>query len=166
MVGLKEEYFLEEEIILQPHEPNLYNFNNLNKEQKEIYEAITQGDRNLFFIDAPGGCGKSFTAITLANHFDLNYVQFVASTGVAAVNLPHAKTAHSYFGIPVENLTSSSLSKFYNDVNQCIEIKKKKVFFWDEISMVHKDQFEVVNKLLKKIHQNDLPFGGVIFITL
>ena len=32
--------------------------------------------------------------------------------------------------------------------------------------MVHQDQLEVVNKLLKKIHHNELPFGGVTFITL
>ncbi len=165
-VGLKEEFFIDEEIILNPYEPDLFTYSNLNKDQKEIFKAITDGKDNFFFIDAPGGCGKTFTAITLANHFDINLVQFVASTGVAAVNLPYGKTAHSYFGIPVENLTPSSLSKFYQDINQCNQIKKKKVIIWDEISMVHKDQFEVVNKLLKKIHQNDLPFGGVTFITL
>ena len=128
-VGLKEEDFTNEEIILEPYEPETYNFVKLNEEQKNIFNAITQGTEKLFFIDAPGGCGKSFTAITLANHFDLNYVQFVASTGVAAVNLPYGKTAHSYFGIPVENLTSSSLSKFFNDVNQCSQIGKKKGFY-------------------------------------
>ena len=165
-VGLEDKFVEEEELLESSYEPELYDVSNLNEEQKLIFDTITTGLGKLFFIDAPGGCGKSFTAITLANYFDLNNVQFVASTGVAAVNLPYGKTAHSYFGIPVENISSASLSKFYSDELKCYEIKKKKIIIWDEISMVHKDQLEVVNKLLQKIHRSYLPFGGVTFITL
>ena len=143
-----------------------YCVNNLTKEQKEVFDAVDNGEDKLFFIDAPGGCGKSFTAITIANEVGLHNVQFVASTGVAAVNLPNGKTAHSFFGIPVDDLNYHSISKYYNDGDKITMIKEKKYIFWNEVSMVHIDQFRVVEKFLRRIHDNDQPFGGVKIILL
>ena len=90
----------------------------------------------------------------------------MASTGVAAVNLPNGKTAHSFFGIPVEDLTTHSISKHFNDAEKSKKVKEKLIIFWDEVSMVHKNQFNVVDKFLKHVHSTDKPFGGIKIVLM
>jgi hypothetical protein len=75
----------------------------LNENQREVYDQIVEAleenqiGRKLFFIDGPGGTGKS----TLLSHI-LAYVRYqgkiaiaVASSGIAALLLPGGRTAHS-----------------------------------------------------------------------
>lgn len=52
---------------------------------------------NVFnFIDAHEGCGKMFTASTIANAVGLHDMHSVTLTELVVIKLTNAKTAHSY----------------------------------------------------------------------
>ena len=63
-----------------------------------------------FFIDAPGGTGKTFlTKLILANVRSQGHTALaVASSGIAATLLPGGRTAHSTFKLPLD-LTSDDM---------------------------------------------------------
>ena len=97
------------------------NLETLNCQQTLAYqmilEAITDGNepKRLFFIDAPGGHGKTFLIETvLSTVCSVGQVALaVASSGIAAELLEGGQTAHSHFKIPIpisdESMCSISL---------------------------------------------------------
>lgn len=79
----------------------------LNDEQRTVYsEVITSvlsDNGQLFFLDAPGGTGKTFllNLILARVRKDKNIAVSVASSGIAATLLDGGKTAHSAFKLPL-----------------------------------------------------------------
>lgn len=69
---------------------NVYKYESLSKEQKYVFDKITKTNV-MFFVNAGGGCGKSFCAITIANYFSINKTIFTSSTGVASIQFPNGK---------------------------------------------------------------------------
>ncbi|GBN58705.1 hypothetical protein AVEN_44592-1 [Araneus ventricosus] len=75
----------------------------LNDEQKIIYDrimlAVSAGQGGFFFLDAPGGTGKTFLiSLLLAEIRSKNGIALaVASSGIAATLLDGGRTAHSAF---------------------------------------------------------------------
>lgn len=65
-----------------------------------------------FFIDGPGGTGKTFVYSTLLADVrsDGGIALAVASSGIAALLMEGGRTAHSRFKIPI-NLTEHSTCK-------------------------------------------------------
>lgn len=67
----------------------------LNRQQKEVYDtfmkAIDGGNGGLYFLDAPGGTGKTFLmSVVLATvRARSNIAVAVASSGIAATLLEH-----------------------------------------------------------------------------
>lgn len=66
-----------------------------------ITHQLTQG--RLFFVDGPGGTGKTFVYSllldTVRSQGDIAIA--VASSGLAALLMPGGRTSHSRFGIPI-----------------------------------------------------------------
>jgi len=84
-------------------------YEQLNVEQKEIVDTIlaaaitnTNSD-TCFYIDGPGGSGKTFIYTTLYYLLKSKskIVNTMAFTGIAATLLPNGKTIHKIFGLPV-----------------------------------------------------------------
>ncbi|GBM79731.1 hypothetical protein AVEN_27375-1 [Araneus ventricosus] len=79
----------------------------LNDEQKIIYDrimlAVSAGQGGFFFLDAPGGTGKTFLiSLLLAEIRSKNGIALaVASSGIAATLLDGGRTAHSAFKLPL-----------------------------------------------------------------
>jgi hypothetical protein len=81
----------------------------LNAEQHEIYEAVVKAvesdtsTKNIFFLDSPGGCGKTFLLNSLLSKIQsLDHpTAAVATSGIAASLLKDGTTAHSRFAIPL-----------------------------------------------------------------
>ena len=84
----------------------------LNIKQREVfikildsvYQENVEGDKkNCFFIDGPGGSGKTFLYETLWYYLKMNNknVCSMAFTGIAATLLPQGKTVHKVFKLPV-----------------------------------------------------------------
>ncbi|KAJ3717809.1 PIF1-like helicase-domain-containing protein, partial [Lentinula raphanica] len=86
-----------------------------NPEQKMAFDMIMSSVRNcdgrVFFLNGPGGTGKTFVYQTICHAVRAKQwiVLCVASTGIAAILLPGGRTAHSMFKIPIEGLTDRSL---------------------------------------------------------
>ena len=84
----------------------------LNTQQKKVYDtlmnAIGSGNGGTFFLDAPGGTGKTFlislVLATLRQRSDIAIA--VASSGIAATLLEGGRTAHSAFKLPLNLQTT------------------------------------------------------------
>lgn len=144
------------------------NMNSLTLEQKKIYDLILNSiddkenfENKIFFIDSPGGTGKTFLLNTIIKKVLINkkIPISVASSGIAALLLINGKTAHSTFGIPIE-VTENSSSSIHLDTSKAHYIKDCDLIIWDEVSMTNKYALECVDRLIKDIMKNDLPFGG------
>ncbi|UYV69336.1 hypothetical protein LAZ67_6003266 [Cordylochernes scorpioides] len=138
-----------------------------NAKQKLAFEAImsTIDDNSLpqrlFFLDGPGGSGKTFLYKTLLSTIrDNNGIALpVASTGIAANLLEGGRTYHSQFKLPVPLLdTSTSSMRMTSD--DAKQIREANVIIYDEATMAPKDALRCINNLLKEIMQNEKPLGG------
>lgn len=65
--------------------------------------AVSAGQGGFFFLDAPGGTGKTFLiSLILAEIRSNNGIALaVASSGIAATLLDGGRTAHSVFKLPL-----------------------------------------------------------------
>ncbi|XP_021766980.1 uncharacterized protein LOC110731426 [Chenopodium quinoa] len=81
----------------------------LNNEQNAAFLCIMQyvmeGKPGAFFIDGPGGTGKTFLYNALYAEIRLmnKIVLPTATSGIAAANIPSGRTAHSRFKIPLDS---------------------------------------------------------------
>ncbi len=144
--------------------------NLLNSDQKIIYHTIIKAlndeiDQKVFFVDGPGGYGKTFlfNMILAKVRLDGKIAIAVASSGIAALLLDSGRTAHSRFKIPLK-LTETSLLNINQQSDLAELIKQTKLIIWDEAPMAHRFTFEVVNRSFRDITQIDKPFSGIIFI--
>nr|CDJ95688.1 Protein of unknown function DUF889 domain containing protein [Haemonchus contortus] len=141
----------------------------LNVQQKaaadSILTTVDDGSHQHFFIDGPGGSGKTFLYNALY-HTLLGMrknVICVAWTGIAANLLPNGRTASSAFKLNIhDNNRTCSMKRQSAEANT---LRNVSVIFWDEISMVPKWTFEAVDLLLRDIMQNNLLFGGKLMIV-
>lgn len=79
----------------------------LTAEQKNIYDqinlSIAAQQGGFFFLDAPGGTGKTFLiSLILARIRSQNHIALaIASSGIAATLLDGGRTAHSALKLPL-----------------------------------------------------------------
>jgi ATP-dependent DNA helicase PIF1 len=142
----------------------------LNVDQKAIYSTIIEAINNetnqtVFFIDGPGGYGKTFLfnmilAKVRSNH---KFAIAVASSGIAALLLDGGRTAHSRFKIPIP-LTESSLLDISNQSELAKLIRLTNLIIWDKAPMTHRFAFEAVDRTFRDITGIEKPFGGIIFV--
>ena len=146
-------------------------YNNLNDTQKTFVDDVLSAidnenaQRTCFYIDGPGGSGKTFTYITLSNlvRGREKCVSAMACTGIAAILLPEGRTVHKTFGLPV---------LLYADSTSCIKVQSKQgeylknvdLFIWDEAPMAPRYALEVANRTFQDIMNSAKPFGGRIII--
>ncbi|XP_060959218.1 ATP-dependent DNA helicase RRM3-like [Cannabis sativa] len=143
--------------------------NLLNLKQKNAFDLILNtifnNQTGLFFIDGPGGTGKTFLYKTIlaAVRSKKIIALAVASSGIAASILPGGRTAHSLFKIPLhlDNYSSCSVSK-QSGLSKLLQLTK--LIIWDEAPMSNKEAIEALNYMLKDINNSTLPFGGKVIV--
>ena len=124
--------------------------------------AILKSGRNVF-LTGSAGAGKTYVLNQYINYLKQHGVPvaITASTGIAATHM-NGQTIHSWAGIGIKShvtdryLTSLRDKKFFRD-----KMDKVKVLIIDEISMLHRNQLDAVDYVLKFFKQNDEPFGGI-----
>ncbi|CAJ0761863.1 8612_t:CDS:2, partial [Entrophospora sp. SA101] len=144
----------------------------LNADQKVAFEKVITAVENqtpaMFFIDGPGGTGKTFLYnVLLAKiRLDGHIALAIASSGIAALLLPGGRTAHSRFRIPI-NLNEDSTCSISHGSDTALLLQRTSLIVWDEAPMMHRYAFEAVDRTLKdlmKAVDPDLegkPFGVV-----
>lgn len=118
---------------------------------------------NVFYLDGPGGTGKTFLynnlILSLRHVFGVNSIA-VAWTGIAACLLINGQTAHRAFKIPL-TLSDTSKAGFDMESHETQTIRKSGLILWDEAPMSNRFAVEAVNRYLQEVMGNfDKPFGG------
>ncbi|KAK4511760.1 uncharacterized protein ATC70_007304 [Mucor velutinosus] len=139
-----------------------------------LIEALEAPDPNslpfnpiqtVFFIDGPGGTGKTFiiNALLAAVRKQNQIAIAVASTGTAALLLKGGRTAHTTFKIPIDT-SSTTMCDFTPSSEIAQFIKRARLIIWDECSMIRKDLIETVDRTFKDMMKNSLPCGGRLIV--
>ena len=87
----------------------------------------------------------------------------MAFTRIASILLPKGKTVHKTFGLDVPLFYDSS-SKIIAQSKEGQILKETTVFIWDEAPMAPRYALEIVDRTLKSMMNNNLPFGGKIMV--
>lgn len=124
--------------------------------------AIMKSGRNVF-LTGSAGAGKTFVLNRYIQYLKEHKipVAVTASTGIAATHM-NGQTIHSWAGIGIRDqitmrqLTNLKFKKFFVKKMNTVQ-----VLVIDEISMLHRNQLDMVNKVLKFFKGNQLAFGGI-----
>ncbi|XP_025980870.1 ATP-dependent DNA helicase PIF1 [Glycine max] len=138
-------------------------------EQKSIIDTIIRvvdtQSAGVYFLYGYDGTGKTFiwTTLSFAIRSNGGIVCTVASSGIASVLFPSGRTTHSKFSIPVP-ATQNSTCNIHQSSDLAKLLKVTKLIVWDEAPMCHKFTFEALDKSLKEIMHNNMPFGGKVVV--
>jgi PIF1-like helicase/Helicase len=142
----------------------------MNTDQKVIFDEVMaavngRSTSKLFFVDAPGGTGKTFTFNTiLAAVRSLRKVAIsVASSAIAAQLLVGGSTAHKRFSIPI-HLTATSLCPIRANSFGGQTLLQTSMIIWDEAPMQSRWSLEAVDRSLRLLTKINEPFGGKIVV--
>ena len=120
------------------------------------------------FVDARGGCGKTFilTAL-LAAVRSLEPGGCVAlamgTTGIASNLLQLGRTYHSRLKAPLTP-TEDSILSITGQSTLAQLIRMTRLIIIDESTMLHRYQLEAMDRTLRDIMSDDRPFGGKVVI--
>lgn len=139
----------------------------------DVLNAIDSGYN--VFLTGSAGSGKTYLASQFANNTKLN-VAVTATTGVAALNLG-GETIHRFLGLGIASRpfeagkiigkwASVKKSSKKWDVEKWKVMEELDAIIIDEVSMLRRDQFELIDIVLSSIKENNLPFGGVQMILV
>ncbi len=146
----------------------MYRMESFSNEQSIAFDLYAKG-KNVF-LTGPGGTGKSFLIQKMIDHSKTTGKTCVvcALTGCAAILLEcNATTIHSWSGIGMMNGEDDVILR---RVSQKKDLKSHwkatDILIIDEVSMMSKRMFELLNQIAKKIRNNSKPFGGmqVVFV--
>lgn len=132
-------------------------------------EVVKDDSGGIFFLDAPGGTGKTFLiSLILATIRSQNEIVLaLASSGITATLLESGRTAYSALKLPLnmeinETLTCNiSISK----KSAMAEVLKKcKLIIWDECTMAHKKSLEALDRTMQDLRNRNSLFGGAMIL--
>ncbi|XP_021728383.1 uncharacterized protein LOC110695462 [Chenopodium quinoa] len=141
----------------------------LNHEQNAAFSCIMQyvmeGKPGAFFIDGPGGIGKTFLYNALYAEVRLmnKIVLPTATSGIATSNIPSGRTAHSRFKIPLDSDASLACA-VPKQGSLAALLRETSLIIWDEASMAKKHNIESLDLLLQDVCDNKIMFGGKIIV--
>ena len=149
-----------------------HNMSLLNDDQAKIVNTIMNdvmhGDNsqpNLHYVDGPAGTGKTMvynTLICLLKSKNIP-VASCAWTGIASILLQNGVTVHNLFKLPVPVLDTSSCnispSSPYAEYIRCLSL-----ILIDEASMIPNDATDAIDRALRDIMNNNIPFGGKLVV--
>ena len=141
-------------------------------EQEEIFKvvmnAVVSKEPLQVFIDARGGCGKTFVlngllAAVRSMEAGGCPALAMATTGIAADLLTLGRTFHSRMKAP---LTPAEDSIFNITAQSTLAelIKQARLLLIDEATMLHRYQLEAMDRTLQDLLSDDRPFGGKVLV--
>ncbi|CAA0810729.1 Unknown protein [Striga hermonthica] len=126
---------------------------------------IDRKQKGAFFIDGPGGTGKSFLyrALLATIRSRGGIALATATSGIAASILSGGRTAHSRFKIPIDLSTSCTCRISKQSSLGCL-IRESKLIVWDEAPMAKRDAIEALDKALQDLCGCADIFGGKVIV--
>jgi ATP-dependent exoDNAse (exonuclease V) alpha subunit len=134
--------------------------------QQEKALAILKSGKNVF-LTGSAGTGKTYVLNQYIDYLKERKVKVAvtASTGIAATHM-NGMTIHSWSGIGVkEFITSGNLASMNSKKYLKEHLEKVKVLIIDEISMLHKNQINAVDVVLRYFKKNEAAFGGIQIVV-
>ena len=159
---------------LDPTMMAIYTPAGLSPDQYSIFSAVREqilsNNHNMpkmFFVDGPGGTGKSHLFNTIIHYLEKDLgrpVIAVATSGIAALLLHGGRTAHSTFKIPIL-IRSDTLIQMAISDPAALPIINAACIIYDEAPMQHRHVFDAVDKLLRDLMaMPNTPFGGKVIV--
>jgi ATP-dependent DNA helicase PIF1 len=151
-----------------PPKPNQQHYM-LSEEQQNAFNKFIQG-KNVF-ITGPAGTGKS---LLINNIYEYSAernlrIQICALTGTASILLKKckSKTIHSFSGIGLGIGTiESNIQKIKKSWFKTKIWRETRILVVDEVSMMSKKIFEMLDAIGKSVRNNQRPFGGIQVVFL
>ncbi|XP_010229584.1 uncharacterized protein LOC100832196 [Brachypodium distachyon] len=138
----------------------------LNPERRSAYDeilaAVDSGTGGVFFVDGPGGTGKTFMyrALLAKLRGEEKIAVATATAGIAASIMPGGRTAHSRFKIPL-NIVDGASCNFTKQSGTAKLLRMASLIIWDEATMTKRQAIEALDNSMRDIMgRRDRPFGG------
>ena len=133
-----------------------------------VMEKVTSGQSLCLFINARGGCGKSFLsngilAAVRTSEENGCVALAMATTGIAATVLTLGRTYHSRMKAPLSPTPEGVLAITSQSVLAGL-IRRAKILIIDEVTMLDRAHLEMLDRSLQDIVGEEQPFGGKIII--
>jgi hypothetical protein len=134
---------------------------------QETALKILQTGANVFLTGEPGS-GKTHTINAYVAWLRDKGIEpaITASTGIAATHVG-GMTIHSWSGIGVRtHLTEWDLDTITSTKRVVEHARGTSVIIIDEISMLSADTLDMVERVVREVRKNDLPFGGMQVVVV
>ena len=132
-----------------------------------IVKAVQNGEELFLFIDARGGCGKTYLLNTILRRVRSmdggSPALAMATTGIAAELLLLGRTFHSRLKAPLTPNEESTL-QITAQSNLARLVRECKLMIIDEVTMLDRYLLEALDRTLKDLMGVDRPFGGKIVV--
>jgi len=131
----------------------------------EILDHVINNKGKVFFVDGPGGTGKTYLCRTLlARIRSMDRIAIATATsGIAASIMPGGRTVHSRFKIPIK-IEDNSMCNFTKQSGTAALLGEASLIIWDEVAMTQRQAVETLDRSLQDITECDLPFGGKVIV--
>lgn len=139
----------------------------LNEEQRAAFDKIMESADGklgrIFFVNSPGGTGKTFLDNTLCHQARSqgNIVLCSALSGIAALLMPGGRTSHSTFKIPIDGLNDRSFCNIPKTSQRADLLRKTARIFWDDVGMQDCMAIEAVDRTINKAQDQSVKFVGL-----
>lgn len=124
--------------------------------------CLLKSGRNVF-LTGSAGTGKTYVLNQYIQYLKERKVPVAvtASTGIAASHM-NGMTIHSWAGIGIKDqLSKSQINSLKSKKYLKKHLEETAVLILDEISMLHKNQLDLVNEVLQQFRQSNQAFGGI-----
>lgn len=136
---------------------------------QEILDVLESGKNT--FITGSAGAGKTYLVNKFAQDTDKN-VLITATTGIAALNVG-GDTIHRTLKLGIAS-RSFEAAKILGAWDAAFRRSPDLLKMWkaidtiviDEVSMLRRDQFELIDEILAHVKGNSAPFGGVQIVLV
>ncbi|KAL6865420.1 hypothetical protein ACP4OV_016571 [Aristida adscensionis] len=131
----------------------------------KILDHVLQKKGKVFFIDGPGGTGKThlYKAL-LAKVRSMGLIAIATATsGIAASIIPGGRTAHCRFKIPV-NIQDNTMCNFSKQSGTAELLRRASLIIWDEVAMTKRQAVEALDRSMQNIMNCASPFGGKVVV--
>ena len=146
----------------------------LSDEQRAVFDAVMSAVMapavnprgNGFYVDGPGGSGKTFLYEALIHTVRGKGMVSLACaiSGIAAQLLPAGTTAHSLFGLPIDMPKHDATSSIRAQEPRASLLRRAVLILWDEVSMVPLAALDCVDRLLRDLTGDSRLFGGKVLV--